>query len=186
MAHHLAHRVLLGVGLFALAVVAIVVVRSRALDPDRPGPRPSAAADLTVKDVALHEETVGERRWRLLADQAAVYEREGRTALRNVRAWVEQGERRWTIVGAEGDLFRDSRDVEIRRDVVVTADDGMRLETSVLRWRAADRRLWTDAPVRLVREGAVVEGVGFEFDVDREVARVTGRVRAAFQRGATR
>ena len=48
--------------------------------------------------------------------------------------------------------------MELRRNVVLTSDDGMRLETSVLRWKGAERRLWTDAPVRLYQDGARVEG----------------------------
>lgn len=182
--HAVAQRVLIGVGVFVVAVAGVLIARSRAPEADLAGP-PPAAADLALKEVALQEESSGGSRWKLLADQAAVYDRERRTALQNIRVWVEDRGRRWTIVGAEGELFQDSRNVEIRRDVVVTAEDGLRLETSVLRWRAADRRLWTDAPVRLVRDGTVVEGVGFEFDVDGEVATVNGPVRAAFHaRGA--
>jgi len=52
--------------------------------------------------------------------------------------------------------------VEIRRNVVLTSSDGFRLETSVLQWQGAERRLWTDAPVRLSRDGAVVSGTALD------------------------
>ena len=41
---------------------------------------------------------------------------------------------------------------------MITSNDGLRLETSVLRWQAAEKRLWIDAPVRLSRGGAVGRG----------------------------
>ena len=38
---------------------------------------------------------------------------------------------------------------------MLTSSDGFRLETKVLRWQGAERRLWTDEPVRLWRVRAV-------------------------------
>ena len=89
-------------------------------------------------------------RWRLKAEQALMYDKEGVTQLRKLVANVYQRERAWTIMGEEGELDRSTNNVEVRRNVVVTSDDGLRLETSVLRWDADERRLWTDAPVRAV------------------------------------
>jgi LPS export ABC transporter protein LptC len=70
--------------------------------------------------------------------------------------------------------------VEIRRNVVVTSSDGLRLDTSVLRWDAAQQRLWTDAPVTLSRGASVVRGSGLEVKIDDEATTVSGRVRATF------
>lgn len=175
----LAHRILLAVVLFILGVTGTLVVRWRAARTDIAGPEPSSA-DRTLREVVVEEESVRGGRWRLTADSAAVFEAEGRTALAGVRAWFRHAERTWTVVGAEGDFFRTTGDLEIRRDVVVTADDGLRLETSVLRWDDRLRRLWTDAPVRLVRPGAVVEGRSFDARPAEERITVGGPVRAAF------
>jgi lipopolysaccharide export system protein LptC len=64
--------------------------------------------------------------------------------------------------------------------VVLTSDDGLRLETTVLRWHGADRRLWTDAPVRIVQGSAVIDGKALDVKMADEVATITGRVRAVF------
>jgi len=84
------------------------------------------------------------------------------------------------IVGEEGDLDR-AKNLEIRRNVVVTSDDGMRLETSVLRWHAADRRVWTDVPVRITRSGAVIDGRALEMKLADEATDIKGPVRAVFE-----
>jgi lipopolysaccharide export system protein LptC len=65
---------------------------------------------------------------------------------------------------------------------VVTADDGWRLETAVLRWRGAERRLWTDVPVRLSRPGSVVRGAGLVVRMDEQATTVQGPVTARFVR----
>jgi LPS export ABC transporter protein LptC len=70
--------------------------------------------------------------------------------------------------------------------VVVTSNDGLRLETSVLRWEAAGKRLWTDAPVTLTRNGSVVRGSGMDVRIDDETTTITGPVRATFEMGRTR
>jgi len=64
--------------------------------------------------------------------------------------------------------------------VVVTSSDGIRLETSVLRWQGAEKRLWTDAPVRVSRGGAVANGSALELLMSEEYSTMAGRVHAVF------
>jgi LPS export ABC transporter protein LptC len=177
--HTLARVILAVVAVFVVVVTATLVIRSRSA-PVEPlgGPAPTAA-DLQIKQVDLEEEAQGVR-WRLKADQALMYEQAGLTQLRKLVANVYQRDRAWTIVGEEGELDRKSNNVEVRRNVVVTSDDGMRLETSVLRWDAESKRLWTDKPVKLSRHGSVVSGSGLSVLMADESTTVSGPVRATF------
>ena|SRR3989442_8888318 len=181
--HRLARRILVVVALFVLVVTGVLVAKSRAVRIEDMGPKP-LNADLSIKELQLQEESTGGDWWRLRADQAAVFDQEGRTALRNVTVLVHDRDRSWTVVGEEGDFFKASKNLEIRRNVVLTSQDGLRLETTVLRWQAAERRIWTDAPVRLVREGAVINGTAFDVRMADEAATVKGRVRATFTRAS--
>lgn len=176
--HRLAAGILVIVALFVILVGAMLVTRKRTVHIENVGPAP-ASADLALKQVAIEEEA-GSVHWRLTADQALVFEREGRTTLRNVSVAVQEPDRSWTIAGREGELQQPSRDLEVRGDVVVTSSDGTRLETTVLRWQNAERRLWTDAPVRLLRPGVVVNGAALEVRTGEEAMTVKGRVRATF------
>ena len=170
---------------FVVFVTATLVMKSRSA-PVEPlaGPAPSTA-DLQIKQLDLEEEAHGIR-WRLKADQALMYDQAGLTQLRKLTANIFQKERSWTIVGEEGDLDRTSNNVEVRKNVIVTSDDGVRLETSVLRWDAQEKRLWTDAPVRLSRDGSTVSGSGLSVLMVDESTTVTGRVRATFLAGKKR
>jgi LPS export ABC transporter protein LptC len=176
---NLARVILTVVVIFVVAVTATLVVRSRSASIEPIGPSPSTA-DLQIKEVDLEEEAKGVR-WRLKAEQALMYDKEGQTQLRKLVANIYQRERSWTIVGEEGDLDKSTNNVEVRRNVVVTSNDGLRLETAVLRWEAESRRLWTDAPVLITSNGSVVRGTGLDVRMEDEATTVTGPVRATFE-----
>ncbi|HEU4371041.1 MAG TPA: LPS export ABC transporter periplasmic protein LptC [Methylomirabilota bacterium] len=180
----MARVILVVVAVFVVAVTATLVVKSRTARVESLGPMPTHA-DLQIKEVDLEEESRGVR-WRLKAEQALMFEQAGQTQLRKLVASVQERQRAWTIVGEEGDLDRKTNNVEVRRNVIVTSDDGLRLETSVLRWDAAGKRLWTDAPVTLTRRGSVVRGSGLDVRVADEATTIIGPVRAVFVTGKSR
>jgi LPS export ABC transporter protein LptC len=182
--HKLARVVSAVVVVFVVAVAVVLVVKSRSARVESVGPAPSTA-DLQIKEVDLEEEAKGVR-WRLKAEQALMYDQAGQTQLRKLVASIHQRQRTWTIVGDEGDFDRSTNNVEIRRNVVVTSDDGLRLETGVLRWDAATKRLWTDSEVTLTRNGSTVRGTGLEVRVDEEATTIGGPVRATFAVGRSR
>src|SRR5436190_19025596 len=141
----LAGVILAVVAAFVVAVVGTLVLKSRAGRVEATGGAASGA-DLRIKEVEAEEVSDGVR-WRLRAGEALVFNADGRTALKKIAVDVFERERSLTIVGEEGELFERTGNVEIRRNVVLTSSDGLRLETSVLRWQGAERRLWPDAPV---------------------------------------
>ena len=176
-------RIILGiVAVFVVAVGTTLVVRTRGARVESQEPV-AAAADLRVKEVDLEEVTKGVR-WRLRAEQALMYQQEGRTNLRNLTVRVYQKDRSWTILGEEGDLDQRSKNVEIRKNVVITSSDGLRMDTSLIRWDADAQRLWTDEPVTLSRDGSVIQGTAFDMTTDDEAATIAGRVRATFSRSS--
>lgn len=181
---HVAGAILVGVLLFVIIVLATLVARSRMAEVESLGPT-EASADLRIKEAELEEESGGVK-WRLKADQALVFEGEGRTALHRISVQVFERDRTWTVVGDEGDLFQETGNVEIRHNVVLTASDGLRLETSVLRWQGAEKRLWTDAPVRMTRNGAVADGTALDVRMRDEMTTMRGRVHATFAKAPGR
>jgi LPS export ABC transporter protein LptC len=167
--------------IFILAVAGTLIAKSRIPPTERAG-TVASSADLRIKEAQIEEVTAGVR-WRLKAEQALIFEAEGRTALRTIAVDVFERERSWTIVGEEGDLFQATKNLEIRKNVVLTSSDGVRLETSVLRWTGSEKRLWTDEPVRLSRGGAVADGSALEVRMAEEYTTLGGRVHAVFTEG---
>ncbi len=176
----LARGILVFVGLFVLLVAGTLFARSRSARVESVGPAISTA-DLRIKEVQLEEQSEGVR-WHLRADQALVFEKEGRTTLKKVAVNVTEENRAWTIVGDEGVLEDASKNFEVRKNVVLTSSDGLRLETTVLRWQGDEKRLWTDVPVTIFKAGAVIHGRGLNVLMGQEQTDVGGRVRAVFTR----
>lgn len=175
---HLARGILVVVGLFVLVVAGTLVARSRTarVEPVEPA---ASRADLVIKEVQIEEETDGVR-WRLTAEQAAIFEKEDRTTLRRIAVSVHERERAWTIVGDEGDLYQKAKRVDVRGNIVLTSNDGLRVETERIRWDGHGKRVWTDAPVTLSRRGSVIRGAGLEVRVSDEMTTLRGRVHAVF------
>ena len=163
---------------FVFAVAGTLIAKSR-VPPSEPVGTVASSADLRIKEAQI-EEVTGGVRWRLKAEQALIFDAEGRTALRAINVDVFERDRSWNIVGEEGDLFQTTKNLEIRKNVVVTSSDGVRLETSVLRWQGAEKRLWTDAPVRISRGGAVADGSALDVRMAEEYTTMGGRVHAVF------
>jgi LPS export ABC transporter protein LptC len=166
---------LLGVGIFITCVVSLMVIKARGVRP--PAIEASASkADFRIKEVHLQEADEGSVRWKLDADQAEVFEQEGKTVMRKVTITILQPERTWTITGEEGDLANASKDVRLRGNVVVLSSDGVHIQTNSLNWAAQPKHLWTQDPVSIVRGETSVRGQGFDARVEEERAVVKGRV----------
>ncbi len=170
--------------LFLSVVLGVMLHRARA--PKRLVQEPvETRADYRIKEVHLQEQTRDGSRWQLDAALAESFQGEGRTTMKKVTIRVDQPTRSWTVTADEGDLVDNSKDVELRGNVVLITNDGLRLETARLRWAAAEQRAWTDDPVTIYRPGAVVHGSGFESRAADETTAIKGRVRATFGKGNT-
>jgi hypothetical protein len=70
--------------------------------------------------------------------------------------------------------------VELRGNVVLVSSEGLRVETTILRWNNAEGRAWTDQPVTIYKGEGVVTGFGLEARPSEEITLVRGRVKATF------
>ena len=174
---------------FLSVVVGVLVHRART--PRAIPTEPAAtSADYRLKQVRLQETGRDGSRWQLDAEYSETFEEKNTTAMRKVTIKVDQpsksaAARSWTVTGDEGDLNQETKDVELRGNVVLVSSDGLRLETERLRWDAEGQRAWTTEAVTIYRSGAVVRGTGFESRVAEEATSIRGRVRATFKRGAS-
>ena len=167
------------VALFVVVVVGVLVVRGRGAQSVQ-SEAPQTRADYRIKEVQLQEEMKDGVTWQLEADQAEAYEKAGKTLLRKVRIRIQEPDRSWIVTGDEGEMTQESKDVELRGNVILISSDGLRLETARLRWDANAKRAWTDDPVTLHQKGAVVQGKGLDARVGERNTEIKGRIRATF------
>lgn len=176
----LAAGIALGVILFVTVVVGVLIVKGHRT----PAPREeamSSQADQTLKEVHLQEDSKsGGYRWSLDAERAESLPDSGKTSLWKVTIGVQEPDRTWTVTSDEGDLLKDTKDVELRGNVVLVSNEGLRVETTVLRWNNAEGRAWTDQPVTIYKGGGMVTGFGLEVRPSEQISVVRGRVKATF------
>jgi LPS export ABC transporter protein LptC len=174
----------LGVILFVTVVIGVLIVRGHRASTPREE-IVSTQADQEIREIHLQEDAKGGGyRWRLDAERAETFPGTGKTLLRKVTIGVEEPGRKWKVTSDEGDLIQDTRDVELRGNVVLVSSEGLRVETTVLKWMNADGKVWTTEPVTIYRSGGVVRGTGLDAMPSQEIAVVHGRVTATF--GATK
>ena len=173
---------------FLSVVVGVLIHRART--PRAIPTEPAATnADYRLKQVRLQETGRDGSRWQLDAEYSETFEEQNKTTMKKVTVKVDQpskgdqASRSWTVTGDEGDLNQETKNVELRGNVVLISSDGLRLETDRLRWDAEAQRAWTEDPVVIYRAGAVVRGTGFESKVAEEISSIKGRVRATFKKG---
>jgi LPS export ABC transporter protein LptC len=176
----IAAGITLGVILFVTVVVGVLIVKGHRSSPPREE-TVSSQADQEIKEIHIQEDgKLGAYRWSLDAERAESFPGTGKTLLRKVRIGVEEPGRRWRATSDEGDLVQETRDVELRGNVVLVSSEGLRVETTILRWANADGRAWTEQPVTIYRAGGVVTGSGLEARPSEEITLIRGRVSATF------
>jgi LPS export ABC transporter protein LptC len=170
----------LAVILFVTVVIGVLIVKGH----QSSAPREeivSTQADQEIREIHIQEDAKGGGyRWRLDAERAETFPGTGKTLLRKVTIAVEEPGRKWKVTSDEGDLIQDTRDVELRGNVVLVSSEGLRVETTVLKWMNADGKVWTEQPVTIYRSGGVVKGTGLDAMPSQETAIVRGRVQATF------
>ena len=170
----------LGVILFVTVVIGVLIVKGHRSSAPREE-LVSTQADQEIREIHLQEDAKGGGyRWRLDAERAETFPGTGKTLLRKVTIGVEEPGRTWKVTSDEGDLIQDTRDVELRGNVVLVSSEGLRVETTVLKWMNADGKVWTEQPVTIYRSGGVVKGTGLDAMPSQEIAIVRGRVQATF------
>ncbi|HKZ06756.1 MAG TPA: LPS export ABC transporter periplasmic protein LptC [Methylomirabilota bacterium] len=169
----------MSIALFVVVVVGVLMVRGRGARVDS-GEPVATKADYRIKEISLQEEMKDGVRWELQADQAETYEQAGKTVLRKVRIKIQEPERSWSVTGDEGEMIQATKDVVLKGNVVLVSSEGMRLETTRLRWDAGNRRAWTDDPVTVYQKGTMVTGKGLDARVGDRHTEIKGRVQATF------
>ena len=151
----------------ALALAAVLGCggdepRGKAVERDRPLP------DQVISDFRITETASGKKEWKMAAARAYIYESRGllETEEMQVEFFDEQGLVKSTLVADRGLINRATDDMEAKGNVVVTSSSGVTLETETLLWMSKTRKIVSDDPVRVLRGGDVLTGVGFRGDPD--------------------
>lgn len=127
-----------------------------------------------IPEQALEQFTVsetekGQPQWVLNAASAQINETQKRAVLQFPRVkFYEHGAYVSTLVAARGVINMENYDIVGEGACTLDTAKGERLETRDLRYRSDTKKIVTDAPVTLIREGETIHGTGMEATPDLE------------------
>ncbi|MFO7638032.1 MAG: LPS export ABC transporter periplasmic protein LptC [bacterium] len=172
--------------LLLLACCFALFVGCRESDPVvESGARP----DQIIEGFTMHESASGERLYKLEADTAYVFERDGYVDVARlvVTFYSENGEVHARLVADEGTLQSRTNDLVARGNIVVRTADSTLLRTDSLGWNNDVRLVRTDAPVEILTPRGDVRGQGLVADAGltriQIQSEVTGKADYRFETG---
>lgn len=134
-------------------------------------------ADQVIFGLEHYVTSDGIRRAHIVADTAFNIEDESIIDLRDMEVTFFDSDGNVTsiLTAEEGTYHLDSGNMTARENVVVLSpDEGRRLETSVLNYNRSQDRIWSEETTRMFEpDGTIVEGTAFESDASMDNIELT-------------
>ena len=136
-------------------------------------------ADVRIADFFYTEVGKDNLRWEVKAKTAQYQKKRNLALFDQVQMkLITQKGRTFVMTGDQGEMRTDSKDVEIRGHIVVTADTGEKFSTEVLRYSDARKQIYTDASVRMETSRMKIQGVGLSILMDKGELALSSGVKA--------
>jgi LPS export ABC transporter protein LptC len=130
---------------------------------------PEARPSQSIEGFKLIETQAGKRSWVLVADSANTFDQKKLVELFKMKIdfYRKAGDSvNATLTADSGKVNTGTRDMEARRNVVLSSQDGLVLYTDYLSWTNEGRRMTTESKVRLERGKDWLTGEGLEASPD--------------------
>ncbi len=126
-------------------------------------------ADMTIKNIHYTKTNRGIKEWELKASSGQYFRDEDQATFKDlmVTVFLKDG-KPLTLVGDEGRVATDSRDVEMEGNIVVHSGDRYEFHTESLKYSSEERRVFTPDKIAFTGFGMEIKGVGISIDIDRE------------------
>ncbi len=124
-------------------------------------------ADLGMDNLHVVQNEQGAREWELRADSARVYREKDLTVLENLRLlfYPKEGAP-LEVTARHGTMQNESRNMEVRGDVVILASNGVSMKTDSLRFHPKEKRVASQSRVLITGERFRLVGTGLRGRTD--------------------
>ena len=126
-------------------------------------------ADMTIKNIHYTKTNRGIKEWELKASSGQYFRDEDQATFKDltVTVFLKDG-KPLTLVGDEGRVATDSRDVEMEGNIVARSGDRYEFHTESLKYSSKERRVFTPDKIAFTGFGMEIKGVGISIDIERE------------------
>ncbi len=143
----------------------------------------SERVDLQIRDFHYTEVGDPDLIWEINADTAEYIKKENVALFENVQVkLVFSNGGIYTITGQKGSLHTDTKDMDIRGNVVAGSNSGDNFETERLCYTHNNKTISTKDAVKMTRPGTDVSAVGMMLSLKERKATLLSNVRAVITR----
>jgi len=119
-----------------------------------------------LREFSFVESKAGDVEWRIRAQQAQVFDADAKAVLSGVHLTMADAKGvQMTVEGDDGTINTASKDFVLSNrsgELALIFKEGYTIYTTQVAWVNAERRLWTDAPVRITGPSMEVTGQGMD------------------------
>jgi LPS export ABC transporter protein LptC len=139
----------------------------------------SEHVDLQVKDVVYTDVGESGEKWEVRAKEARYMKSDNLAIFDNVRATLIMADgKTMTLTGDEGRLRTDTRDIEIKGNVIAVSANGDRFLTDQLGYSREKQEVFTDKAVTMESGGIRIKGKGMVLSLRDHTVKLHSEVNA--------
>lgn len=162
--------------LFTVSISVVIHLSQRGGDTDSV----STDADISLGDVRYKEVKDGKVEWELVAKGAEFFGSSGMTEFTDVKVTFYASDGAvYHLSGERGSYNKGNGDLSIYGNVVCVTQDGYRLKTERLDYRAGEKKILTDERVLITGREFRTVGDGLTIDIKKHLFTLRGNVSAS-------
>lgn len=170
--------------LFEILILSSLLLLSCSIEE----PKPPQASPQETPDQILENSTIvltvgGIKSTVIKANYLIKYEKKDVTLAKVIQAdfFDKEGKHTSLLTADSGFIHEQRQDMEVLGNVVVVTDDGLRLETTSLRWDPKINKIVTDAFVKITKKNDIITGYGLETDSELKNIKVKKNVKGKLE-----
>ena len=174
--------VLIAIASLTLILVMVALVRNSLVSHDsiRLDSLPPKGVDMQIGDIHYEQtDKNASKEWELNAKAAQYFKGENKIVLQSIELTFFSGEdKAYKLTADEGELYTDSKDVNLSGNVVVATEDGYHVQADSFKYNAEEKKIFTNDRVHLSGKELVMTGKGMVVDLDKEKLYILEEVKA--------
>ncbi len=164
-----------------LTVVLIATVAIIKNKVNKPGNLLKALPDVDLKIKGFNYTEVGEAnvKWEVTAETATYNKKQNLAVFDGVQIKLTTSDGKVFIMkGDKGQMFTDTKNIEIKNNVVIISDAGDKFSTDHFKYNDAEKKFYTDAPVTMENKRMKITGQGLTLFINKGELNIPAMVKA--------
>ncbi len=150
---------------------------------------PQASAQETpqvkLQDIHLVEMDGNRRMWEADADQIEVFEDKKMTRISKlhtqIRMILYMEDDTLTCYTDEVEINDETKRIDLLGNLIAQSQQGTTIRTDFVQWFPQEKKLRTDKPVTITRQGLLIQGLGMEADLALEKVEILSNIISSFE-----